>query len=197
MADIAGIDVEVETRPAYNVRAWNTADSAGPQCSQHGRFCYLCHFYPRLSLGDGGAVETNDWVTKLKMSIRAWIDEGAERPTIVQNIDRIYREHIKDHISWENPNTNKTVEAPDWPINAIDTHLLYSSQFPETGEQTVDHIYTALIDQLNSELIDKSTGKIIESTRVQLVNTLGGGYIQWKGYRAKSKAAGKTPRKKK
>jgi hypothetical protein len=144
-----------------------------------------------LSL-DGTATESNDWVTKLKMSIRAWIAEGAERPTIVLNIERVYKNHIRDHISWENPHTNVTIEKPEWSRSTIDAHLLYSSQFPETGEQTVDHIYTALIDQLNSELIDKSTGKIIESTRVQLIHTMGGGYIQWKAHRARTAAAGKT-----
>lgn len=71
-----GDEVVARVGPAYNVYAWNSGESGGPQCSQWGDYCYLCQTAERPrdeEVSDGEEEDDGDYVGMLKAMVRSMV----------------------------------------------------------------------------------------------------------------------------
>lgn len=202
-------DYAVREGPAYNVHAWNTTTSAGPQCSQWGDFCYLCQFQERPEEQDETGKDADadddadddvgddvDFVGDLKAMIHSMVAEGKERSEIVSTTFGCYNRNIRPHIEAIIYKTGKKIKCPEWSRESIDRHLVYSGTFPELHDQTIENMMMAVIDTQNMSLRDMDTGRIIEENRKPFMDTIAN-WTKFKQYRLKvDGAAGKLGRRK-
>jgi hypothetical protein len=185
--------VEIRAGPAYNVDAWRTENSRGPQCSQTGEFCYLCSFRSDalpdedVDVCDDEPDENKDWVTRVKSAITTLVAEGRDRPSVVISVYNMYNTNIRPYISYTHAFTGQSITRPTWTRGMIDRHITYSSEWPELFETTVDQTLHAIMDSQNSLMRDMDSNEIIEDRRKAWMDSLNH-LIKWKTFRKSQKS---------
>ncbi len=153
------------TMPAYNVEAWQVgtlhANYCAPQCSAAGEFCFFCEYRD-----DGGPCQD------LKALAKLLISQGKELPTVVRTVQDQYNETAREDVCCKHPITGQTIEAPEWSLNSIQKHILFSGEFKRAFSQIVNNQFTSVIMHLNEHMIDARTRTVIESTRKAWVDTI-------------------------
>jgi len=160
----------MEFSPAYNVSAWIKNGAAtvptGVQCSASGAFCFLCQF---KESEDDSDIENP--VTDMKATIQCLAKQKKELNVIVDTIYSKYQE-FRDEITYIHPISQETITKSDWSKESIQTHLIYSTEFPSIFSNSVIHIYQSIIMQLNSQIICNTTGEVREEVRKALTQTI-------------------------
>ena len=155
--------VTAEPGPAYDLMPWEGRTTRkGPQCSAHSDFCFFCSFMePGDDSSDGAAL----WDV-----VRSMANKRKDLPAIVTTVQSIYEKHIRSSITAIID--GKAVTGPEWTREAISRHLMFSSEFPQLFDTTVEHIYRALIVAQNNTVVDTATGAIIPDARRELIDTI-------------------------
>lgn len=160
---IEGQIATVETGPAYNLTPWSGRTSdRGPQCSATGDFCFFCAFTePDDPDSDGAAL----WTV-----VRSLVERRKELPAVVSAVKDIYDSHLRDSTVFVSEGVEQ--RRPVWTRDAISRHLLFSSEFPQLFDTSVEHIFRALIVQQNNSVLDRDTGSVIPEARRDLIDTI-------------------------
>lgn len=172
--------------PAYDLQPWKKKTSCrGPQCSSSDQFCFFCVFTePDDQESDGAAL----WDV-----VRELVSKRKELPIITETVLSIYNKHIKDNVSW-NPVDRDPIDSPEWTREAISRHLMFSAEFPQLFDFTIENIYKSLILAQNNVVMDADTGRVIPEERSALVDTIDA-YSRFR--RATHIPEAKEPRKRK
>lgn len=155
--------VTIEPLPAYDLEPWKKrVSSVGPQCSGSKEFCFFCSFSEPDDEGSDGAA--------LWDVVRQMAAKKKELPKIVTTVSSIYEKHIQSSITYVID--GKAVDGPEWTKESISRHLMFSSEFPQLFDTTIEHIYRSLIVAQNNVVIDGATGRVIPEARKELVETI-------------------------
>jgi len=159
------MEEHTETMPAYHVSAWQVgalhANYSAPQCSAAGEFCFFCEYRD-----DGGPCQDMKALAKLLIS------QGKELPVVVRTVQEQYNETARPDVCCKHPITGRTLECPEWSLNSIQKHLLFSGEFHKAFTKVVDNQFTSVIMHLNEQMIDAKTRRVVESTRKAWVDTI-------------------------
>lgn len=182
----AGEIATTQTEPAYDLEPWTKRTSTkGPQCSASDDFCFFCSFTePDDDSSDGAAL----WEV-----VRQLAEKKKELPKIVETVLSIYNKHLKHNVTYT-PVSGEPQHAPEWKRESISRHLLFSSEFPELFDTTVESIYRSLIVNQNRAVIDAATGRIIPEARKELTDIIDC-YARYR--KSTSKEPAPKPRKRK
>ena len=166
--------------PAYGLGN----EPGGPQCASSKDFCFFCRFSDGRSAGsdNGGGI-----IQDLKDMVRQLASEHKEVDTIVDALFSAYNEHARDDVDFTDDD-GKTVHAPNWKKSAIKRHLLFSREFEELFDHSIDNIFQSTIYYLNDKLVHRDTRTVEPKTHQMLMETI-------KTYRAwrKDKRSSVTP----
>jgi hypothetical protein len=184
----AGVDdteVVIETEPMYNVSAWRTHAKGGKQCSQSRDFCYLC---THRSFGNERVLDENDeevpdYHEMITNVIRTLSAEGSEVSTIVRTVFDMYNDNVRKEINWYNPITKLNIKEPTWNMASIERHIIYSGICPELHDRVVDHIFHGIIDSHNKHMMNRMSGRVIESERKAFMDTMKN-FTSWRKFRS-------------
>lgn len=147
--------------PAYDLAGRR---GGGMQCSACGDFCFFCEYAET-------PVEGGDAVGQLKALARELALAKKELPIIVNAVFRAYESGVRQSVEWTRDD-GTVVSAPEWTMEAIKRHLMYSNEFTGLFRNTVDHIFHSLIHRLNDSAIDTQSGLVHEDHRRALVETI-------------------------
>jgi len=154
-----GESIEIEGAPAYDISGWNVSGSCGPQCSMSANYCFLCTFREESDdITDG----EEDDCGALKTMIRALAREKKEIPTIVNSVYSLYEKHIRPQCEYTHPLTGVLVKKPKWNKNSIQTHLIYSREFPDLFDSIVEQVFHTVINSQQQRVMNKNTGAVLE-----------------------------------
>ena len=164
--------------------AYSTAGSCGggPQCSAHDDFCFFCEY------AEAGA-EGADVVGQLKGLARELAVSKKELPVIANAVYRAYESGVRYTVKWTKPD-GKVIAGPEWTLESIKRHLMYSTEFTGLFRTTVDRIFQSLITRLNEKAVDVQSGLVHEEHRHALVDTIKQ-YAAWEKHTAA--LAGRKP----
>ena len=140
-------------------------NGSGPQCSSHDDFCFFCSFEHDPNAERGTSSDLYGSLKDLAMSMDR---DKKEFASIVEAVHRNYDEHVRPLVHCEKHGSN-----PEWTKASIRRHLCFSSQFSGVVGSGVVQIFHSLVSAHNDNLIDGSTGAVIESERAALMSTLG------------------------
>ena len=161
--------IEIEGAPAYDISAWNSSGSGGPQCSMSGNFCFLCVFRDESDdITDG----EEDDCGALKTMIRALAREKKEIPIIVNSVYTLYEKHIRPQCEYTHPITGVLVKKPKWNKTSIQTHLIYSREFPDLFDSIVEQVFHTVINSQQQRVMNKNTGAVLEDKRRSLMDSI-------------------------
>lgn len=155
--------------PAYDL---SHTGGAGPQCSGSADFCFFCQF----AGGGGGVGDLKGLVTSLAA-------DGKEVPFIAEQVQRAYDEGVRNTVVWSRPEGDD-VDEPEWTIEAITRHLLYSNEFSRLFDSAVDQIFHSVIHNLNNAAVDRTTGIVAEEHLRPLLATIKE-YRAWREHRGR------------
>ena len=150
-------------KSAYHVGAWH-ADGVehGPQCSATGEFCFLCAFRE--------TADENDVCSDLKSMIRIMVCQRKELPVIVDAVYAYYEENLRDEVSIRN--AQGVVETkPEWSKHAIQTHLVFSTEFEGLFSNLVVQMHQSIIMALNAKML-RPNGTVAEDVRKAFSETV-------------------------
>lgn len=189
-------EVVIDAGPAYNVSAWRTHETGGPQCSQSREFCYLCTHAPHPKgeePTDENGEPLDDYYTIILNVIKTLVSErdgdgSREVGVIVNAIYNLYEDEVRAEVKYEHPLTGVVLDSPEWTKASIERHILYSGVCPELHDTLVDHMFHSIIDSQNSVLKDRSTGRIIEDERKAFMDTIKH-FTTWRKMRHACKAS--------
>ncbi len=157
--------------PAYGLGS----ERGGPHCSSCDDFCFFCSF------SDGGSAPGQTGgsiITDLKTMVRQLASERKEVDTIVDAVYAAYEEHARADVEFVD-SAGKTVVAPEWMHRSIKRHLLFSREFEELFDHSVDNIFHATIFHLNAKMVHRDTHTIEPKTHKMLLDTIAS-YRMWR-----------------
>ena len=154
--------------PAYGMGA----ERGGPHCASCDDFCFFCKF------SDGGSAADGSIITDLKDMVRQLASEQKEVETIVDALETAYEEHARGDVEYVDE-YGKTVTAPVWKRRSIKRHLLFSREFEQLFDHSVENIFHSTIYHLNAKMIHRGTQTVEPKTHKMLMETIGH-YRQWK-----------------
>jgi len=177
-------EVVIETKPLYNVSAWRTHSTDGLQCSQGRDFCYLCthRSFGNEKVYDEDDNEVPDYHAMITNVIKTLASENNEISTIVRTIHNMYNDEVRNEVVYDHPITRMRMINPAWTMASIERHILYSGMCPEIHDKLVDHIFHGIITGHNKHLVNKLTGRVIESERKGFMDTLKH-FTTWRKFR--------------
>jgi hypothetical protein len=152
------------TGPAYAVGGYGLTDTNGVHCSAVDEFCFFCTYEKNTdAVGSdadlyGNLVELAETMTGLKR----------EPVAIAHHIAAAYRRTVQGHVPGQ----------PNWSVDSVLRHLLYSGSFNPMFEAGVTAMFTSLIARQNSALVDTSTNIVIEDNRRAFCNTIDT-FVRW------------------
>ena len=155
--------------PAYGLGK----ETGGPHCASSSDFCFFCRF---SDVGEG--VAGGSILGDLKEMVRQLASERKEVDTIVDAIHAAYEEHAKADVEYVDAD-GKTVAAPTWRRRAIKRHLLFSREFEELFDHSIDNIFHSTIYHLNSKMIHRDTQMVEPKTHKMFIETIKA-YRIWK-----------------
>jgi len=158
--------------PAYDTSG---ACGGGPQCSAHGDFCFFCEYAET-------PMEGGDIVGQLKGLARELAMSKKEMPLIANAVYRAYESGVRHKVEWTRGD-GKVIAAPEWTLESIKRHLMYSNEFTGLFRTTVDRIFQSLITRLNETAVDANSGLVHEDHRHALVDTIKQ-YAAWEKHTA-------------
>ena len=157
---------------AYGVCPSTNTDSPG--CEGSHEFCFFCAFE-----SDPESVGTDcDLYGSMEDLVRSLADQNKDIPTIIQLVDRFYRQTVQPHIEWTNPHTGIHTKSPVWSRDSIRRHLLFSNNFSQLFSAVVRSMFVSLICKQNESLISRETGMVVEDHRKAFLETVEG-YRRW------------------
>lgn len=136
--------------PAYSL----SGDGAlQPQCSGNNQFCFFCAFEPqRESSG-------NEHPDSLRSFVSALIEQKCEVPVIVRRVKAAYDESVRESVEYRDPETGNTIVAPEWTLESIQTHIVYSKEFPDIFADSIEQMFLTLITSQNNTMINSVSKK--------------------------------------
>ena len=135
--------------PAYSLSGGGAIQ---PQCSGfNGRFCFFCAFEPQKESGG------NEHPDSLRSFVRALIEQKVEVPVIVRRVKAAYDESVRQSVEYRCPDTGKVITAPEWTVESIQTHIVYSKEFPDIFADSIEQMFLTLITNQNNNMISTVT----------------------------------------
>lgn len=135
--------------PAY---ALTGTGALQPQCSGNNTFCFFCAFEAQKDANNG-----NEHPDSLRSFVRALIEQKMEVPTIVKRLKAAYDESVRPSVVYTDPETGESITSPEWSLESIQTHILYSKEFPECFEDSIEAVFHTLITNQNNTMFSKVT----------------------------------------
>jgi len=155
--------------PAYGLGK----EQGGPHCSSSTDFCFFCRFSDAGASASGGSI-----LGDLKDMVRQLASERKEVDAIVDALFEAYEEHAKADVEYVD-HDGKVVVAPTWPRRAIKRHLLFSREFEELFDHTIDAVFHSTLFYLNSKMIHRETKMVEPRTHKMFIETVKA-YRMWK-----------------
>ena len=150
--------------PAYGLGS----EPGGPHCASSRDFCFFCRFSDGRSAGaDSGGGIMGD----LKDMVRQLASERKEVDTIVDAVHAAYEEHARSDVEYVD-DKGKLVKNPRWRPRSIKRHLLFSREFEELFDHSIDNIFHSTIYYLNSKLVHRGTQTVEPKTHSMLMETI-------------------------
>ena len=150
--------------PAYGLGS----EPGGPSCASSKDFCFFCQFSDGECAGhDAGGSITGDF----KEMVRQLASERKEVDAIVDAVHAAYIEHAKADVEYVDGN-GKQVKSPRWKKSSIKRHLLFSRDFEELFDHSIDNIFHSTIYYLNDKLVHRSTRSVEPKTHAMLMDTI-------------------------
>ena len=157
--------------PAYGIV--DTTHNQG--CSGHsGRFCFFCEYMPNVEA-------TTDPASTLRALVHEMMETQCELPLIVQKLRIAYESDVREQVMWESPKDGQMVEGPDWTADAIQCHLVHSSEFKSLFTDVVDKCFQSIILRQNNNMFSGTDASSLPDpdTHEQFLATIKT-YIQFK-----------------
>ena len=139
--------------PAYSLSASSANSGLNPQCSGQNKFCFFCAFEPQKESGG------NEHPDSLRSFVRALIEQKVEVPVIVRRLKSAYDESVRQSVEYYDHETEETIIAPEWTLDSIQTHIVYSKEFPDIFEDSIEQMFLTLITGQNNSMINSTTKK--------------------------------------
>ncbi len=157
--------------PAYSLGS----ERGGPQCASCNDFCFFCRFSEGKSAdaNSGGSI-----IQDFKDMVRQLASERKEVDTIVDALFSAYTEHAQKDVEYVNSD-GETITAPTWKKSAIKRHLLFSREFEELFDHSIENIFHSTIYYLNDKLVHRDTRTVEPKTHQMLMETIKT-YRAWK-----------------
>jgi len=150
--------------PAYGMGS----EPGGPSCASSKDFCFFCQFSDGECAGqDAGSSITGDF----KQMVRQLASERKELDTIVDAVFMAYNEHARMDVEYVDSN-GKQIKRPRWKKSSIKRHLLFSREFEELFDHSIDNIFHSTIYYLNDKLVHRSTRSVEPKTHAMLMETI-------------------------
>ena len=150
--------------PAYGLGT----EPGGPHCASCDDFCFFCRFSDGGNAGaDGNGSITGD----LKDMVRQLASERKEVDVIVDAVYAAYEEHARQDVEYVD-DKGGCIQAPHWKKGSIKRHLLFSREFEELFDHSIDNIFHSTIFYLNSKLVHRDTRTVEPKTHAMLMDTL-------------------------
>jgi hypothetical protein len=99
------------------------------------------------------------------------LDEGKDLSSIAIKVHAMYDRAIKGQTTYYNVYTGETVEGPEWPVEAITTHLATSRQWPEFRDAGIGMALFSMVQADQEHVIDPDTGRTIPDVRRAVIET--------------------------
>ena len=131
--------IDEATHPAYGIAG---TTPSGPQCSQHKDvFCFFCEFSSSGPADSGSDIDLRGTLVSLVNLLHR---EKREFPHIIKAVHERYRARIQQFVP----------DNPDWSMDSIRRHLLYSTEFGALFNNVVTQVFQTVICNLNENMLD-------------------------------------------
>ena len=110
-------------------------------------------------------------VEDLKELARQLASEKKEVEVIAQAIFQAYNDMVREDVEWTAPD-GKVIAEPEWSITSIQRHLLFSTEFTDLFDNSIDQIFHSLIFRLNDRAINTADMSVDKDTHTMLMDTI-------------------------
>lgn len=157
MAALPGVEdddiLKTVSTPAYSL----LSGEGNSQCTGDAvQFCFFCAFQPDDD--ESNLINGADHPQGLRSLVRAMISQRKEVAVIIRKVREAYDSTVRSEVTWHNPDTGETIEAPEWDEQVIQRHLLHSNEFPDLFEDSIERVFHNVIVRQNEHMVDSSTG---------------------------------------
>lgn len=173
LGDSDMVAVTVEDAESYGPAYGLGCEQSGPHCGSSSDFCFFCRFSDAGEDMSGGSI-LND----LKDMVRQLASENKEVDVIVDAIFSAYEDHAREDVQYTT-DEGKLIQAPEWKARSIKRHLLFSREFEELFDHSIDNIFHSTIYHLNSKMIHRNTKTVEPKTHKMFIETIKA-YQSWK-----------------
>lgn len=152
--------------PVYNVAGLKRSSSkaSGMHCSESTDWCFFCEYESETSAAGTDA----DLYGSLFGTVKRMSEAKREPAHIARVVKAAYDQDVRQHVLGQR----------EWKEASILRHLLYSLHFTELFDSTVENMLKALITRQNHELVDLTTGSVVEENRKAFCHSIET-YLKW------------------